>query len=349
MSDTGPGPLMRVRDLVKYFDVSPPLITRLLNREGRTMLKAVDGVSFDIPTGRTFSLVGESGCGKSTVARLVVRLYEPTAGSIEFEGVDLSTLRSRREMEPVRERVQMIFQDPYASLNPRWRVGSILAEPLRVFGLVQSPQAEVHRIHELLEQVGLSASDATRFPHEFSGGQRQRISIARALASRPEFIVCDEPTSALDVSVQAQVLNLLKELQDDLGLTYLFITHDLDEALRIGDEIAILRDGEVIQQGDPQSIIMRPADDYVADFIKDINRGRVVEVRSVMTKASRASGPKMHHRMPIEDAIQELSHTGKDTGAVVDRSGKTIGKITMKAAIAAMARPDRIVETVRYK
>src|SRR5690606_5029465 len=198
--------LVKVQDASCWFDVSRPWLERVLKRRPRTHLKAVNGVSFTVEKGETLALVGESGCGKSTVARLLVGLYTPSSGHIEFDGQPVSMLRSR-EGKQLRQRLQMIFQDPYASLNPRWRVARIIAEPLKVHG--QMTQAERdERVDALLQQVGLSPTDRNRYPHQFSGGQRQRISIARALAARPEFLVCDEPTSALDVSVQAQVLNL---------------------------------------------------------------------------------------------------------------------------------------------
>ncbi len=304
MSDAATRPLMRVRDLVKYFDVSPPLVTRLLNREGRTMLKAVDGVSFDIPTGKTFSLVGESGCGKSTVARLVVRLYEPTAGSIEFEGVDLSTLKTRKQMEPVRERVQMIFQDPYASLNPRWRVADIIAEPIRTHRLIDNDADVVRRVGELLEQVRLSPADGEKFPHEFSGGQRQRISIARALASNPEFLVCDEPTSALDVSVQAQILNLMKGLQRELGLTYLFISHDLAVVYHISDYVGVMYLGRLVEWGEARDVFRRPRHPYTRMLLEAIpdlemsGKQRKAVAGEVPSPIHPPSGCHFHPRCP---------------------------------------------------
>ncbi|MCB1714721.1 MAG: ABC transporter ATP-binding protein, partial [Candidatus Competibacteraceae bacterium] len=205
--------LLEVKNLSRSFDVSAPWLNRVLERRPRQSLQAVDNVSFSIEPGKTVSLVGESGCGKSTIARLVVGLYGPSSGEIRFARDDF--------------RVQMIFQDPYASLNPRWRVGNIIAEPITTLHLLHDPAAIAQRVSELLQIVGLSPSDGEKYPHEFSGGQRQRISIARALAGEPEFLVCDEPTSALDVSVQAQILNLMKKLQKELGLTYLFISHDL--------------------------------------------------------------------------------------------------------------------------
>jgi ABC-type oligopeptide transport system ATPase subunit len=216
--------LVKVEGIGKVFDVSAPWLNRVLERQPRLLLHAVDGVSFEIRRGETLALVGESGCGKSTVARLLVGLYRPSAGSVRFDGQDLSQV-SGPQAQALRRRMQMIFQDPYASLNPRWRVADIIAEPIRVHQLIASESEIEARIAQLLGQVGLSPSDSVKFPHQFSGGQRQRISIARALASEPEFLVCDEPTSALDVSVQAQVLNLMRELQRARGLTYLFISH----------------------------------------------------------------------------------------------------------------------------
>jgi len=307
MSDVGPRPLMRVRNLVKYFDVSAPLITRLLNREGKTVLKAVDGVSFDIPTGRTFGLVGESGCGKSTVARLVVRLYEPTAGSIEFEGLDLASLKTREAMEPVRKQVQMIFQDPYASLNPRWRVADIIAEPIRTHRLIDNDADIVRRVGELLEQVRLSPADGEKFPHEFSGGQRQRISIARALASNPEFLVCDEPTSALDVSVQAQILNLMKGLQRDLGLTYLFISHDLAVVYHISDFLGVMYLGRLVEWAEASDVFRNPRHPYtrmLLDAIPDLEmsgKPRKAVAGEVPSPIHPPSGCHFHPRCPYAD------------------------------------------------
>jgi peptide/nickel transport system ATP-binding protein len=268
-----PVPLLRVRDAAKHFDVSAPLITRLVARQPRAILKAVDDVSFDIPAGRTFSLVGESGCGKSTMARLVVRLYEPTRGSIEFDGIDLGTLSSRAAMAPVRARMQMIFQDPFASLNPRWRVSDIIAEPIRTHRLLDGETAIVRRVGELLAQVRLSTRDGEKFPHEFSGGQRQRISIARALASNPDFLVCDEPTSALDVSVQAQILNLMKDLQRDLGLTYLFISHDLAVVYHISDFVGVMYLGRLVEWAEARQLFRAPCHPYtrmLLDAIPDL-------------------------------------------------------------------------------
>jgi peptide/nickel transport system ATP-binding protein len=299
--------LLRVENLTRHFDVSPPLLTRLLSGAGRATLKAVDGVSFAIPRGRTFSLVGESGCGKSTVARLVVGLYQPTRGTVEFDGVDMTRLRSRRELAPIRRRMQMIFQDPYASLNPRWRVVDIIAEPLRVHRLLPDERAVVRRVGELLEQVRLSPRDGEKFPHEFSGGQRQRISIARALASNPEFLVCDEPTSALDVSVQAQILNLMKDLQRELGLSYLFISHDLAVVYHISDQLGVMYLGRLVEQGPAREIFRHPRHPYtrmLLDAIPDLEmsgRARTPVAGEVPSPISPPQGCHFHPRCPFAD------------------------------------------------
>ena len=267
-------PLVRVEDLALRFDVSEPWLVRRIKGQGRSFVKAVDGVSFDIPRGATFGLVGESGCGKSTVARLLVGLYRPSRGHIRFEGRDLAeAARSRRAMAPIRRRLQMIFQDPYASLNGRWRVERIIAEPILAHGILDDPAAVRAKVGELLEQVGLSAADGRKFPHEFSGGQRQRISIARALASGPEFLVCDEPTSALDVSVQAQILNLMRHLQRDLGLTYLFISHDLAVVYHISDWLGVMYLGRLVEVGPARAIFADPQHPYtrlLLDAIPDL-------------------------------------------------------------------------------
>ncbi len=299
------GPLLRVDDLAKYFDVSPPFITRALQGAERSILKAVDGVSFEIPKGKTFSLVGESGCGKSTVARLVVQLYRPTRGSIAFDGTDIGSLTSRRAMEPVRKRMQMIFQDPYASLNPRWRVADIIAEPIRAHRLIEGERATLRRVGELLEQVRLSPRDGEKFPHEFSGGQRQRISIARALASNPEFLVCDEPTSALDVSVQAQILNLMKDLQRELGLTYLFISHDLAVVYHISDYVGVMYLGRLVEWSDARSVFHNPQHPYtrmLLDAIPDLEmtgRRRIPVAGEVPSPIHPPTGCHFHPRCPF--------------------------------------------------
>jgi peptide/nickel transport system ATP-binding protein len=260
-------PKVEIRDLTKHFDVSPPLFTRLLKGQGRSVVKAVDGVSLRIPRGTTFSLVGESGCGKSTIARVVVGLYGPTAGTVEYEG----TLVERGRKRPAAQRhMQMIFQDPYASLNPRWRVHDIVAEPIIAHRSMTDRHAIDLRVGELLEMVNLTAKDGEKFPHEFSGGQRQRISIARALASNPEFLVCDEPTSALDVSVQAQILNLMKDLQREFGLTYLFISHDLAVVYHISDCVGIMYLGRLVESGPARDIFASPRHPYTQLLLQAI-------------------------------------------------------------------------------
>ncbi len=234
----------------------------MIEHSPRQILKAVDGVSFTINRGETLSLVGESGCGKSTVARLICGLYPPSRGSIVFDGVDLAKIAQRTEMLTMRRRFQMIFQDPYASLNPRWRVERIIAEPIRSHNLIKDERALKKRVGELLSDVGLSPLDMEKYPHEFSGGQRQRISIARALSSNPEFLVCDEPTSALDVSVQAQILNLMKDLQREHGLTYLFISHNLAVVSHISTRVGVMYLGRIVEIADTRTLFARPLHPY---------------------------------------------------------------------------------------
>ena len=297
------GPAMLVaEDLARYFDVSRPLLQRLLAGEGRRILRAVDGVSFAIPKGTTLSLVGESGCGKSTVARLVVGLYPPTRGRVLFDGQDLARARA---VAAQRRRMQMIFQDPYASLNPRWRVRDIIAEPIRAFGLVTDRGAQRDRVAELLTQVGLSPLDGEKFPHEFSGGQRQRISIARALSSNPEFLVCDEPTSALDVSVQAQILNLMKGLQRDLGLTYLFISHNLSVVRQVSDRIGVMYLGRIAELAPAETLFTAPRHPYTRALMEAIpdlemtGRQRIPVGGEVPSPISPPPGCPFHPRCPL--------------------------------------------------
>jgi len=261
-SQGGAGALLEVRDLARDFDVSRPWLNRMLEGAPRQLLHAVDGVSFTINRGETLSLVGESGCGKSTVARLICGLYAPTRGSILFDGTDLAKIAVRNDMLAMRRRFQMIFQDPYASLNPRWRVERIIAEPIRSHKLIKDDRAIRKRVGELLTQVGLSPLDGEKYPHEFSGGQRQRISIARALSSNPEFLVCDEPTSALDVSVQAQILNLMKDLQREHGLTYLFISHNLAVVSHISNRVGVMYLGHIVEIAATRMLFDRPLHPY---------------------------------------------------------------------------------------
>jgi len=262
-----------VSSLSRRFDLSEPWLARVLMGHERKYLDAVDDVSFQIERGTTYALVGESGSGKSTIAKIAVGLMLPSKGSVLFDGFNLNDLgQSRQQHNQVRKRLQMVFQSPFASLNPCWRVGGILREPIRAFGLLNDRREEAKRVDELLEQVGLSSSDAARFPHEFSGGQRQRISIARALASGPDFIVCDEPTSALDVSVQAQVLNLLKQLQRDLGLTYLFITHDLAVVRNMAHRIGVLQSGKLVEEQEAEDLFKTPQSAYTKMLLKSAPR-----------------------------------------------------------------------------
>ena len=261
-STTADAPLIQVRDLAMTFDVSVPWLNRVLERRPRQLLRAVDGVSFDIPKGKTLSLVGESGCGKSTVARLLLGLYTPTRGSFTFDGQDAHAAFKTPAGNVLRRRVQMIFQDPYASLNPRWTVEAIVGEPLSEHGLITDPVALRQRVGELLVQVGLAEGDRSNYPHQFSGGQSQRISIARALATEPEFLVCDEPTSALDVSVQAQVLNIMKALQKKRELSYLFISHNLAVVRHVSDYVGVMYLGRLIEVADKASLFATPRHPY---------------------------------------------------------------------------------------
>lgn len=254
-------PLVVVDSIAKSFDVSPPWLNRIIEGKPRLLLHAVDDVSFEIARGETLALVGESGCGKSTIARMLVGLYKPSRGQVRFDGVDLSDLSSASGRQ-MRSRLQMIFQDPYASLNPRWKVADIIAEPIRVHRTMTGKDAIAARIEALLKQVGLSGADAVKYPHQFSGGQRQRLSIARALASRPEFLVCDEPTSALDVSVQAQVLNLMRDIQRADGLTYLFISHNLAVVNHVADRVGVMYLGRIVELAPKRQLFEMPQHPY---------------------------------------------------------------------------------------
>ncbi len=267
-----PEPLVEVSDLCREFDVSKPWLNRLIEREPKQFLRAVDNVHFNINKGETLALVGESGSGKSTIAKMLVGLLEPSQGTILFGGQRMRTDTSA-EMQVLRKRFQMIFQSPYASLNPRWRVGEVIAEPMTVLAIVKDRREIQKRVDELLVLVGLSAADARKFPHEFSGGQRQRIAIARALSANPEFIVCDEPTSALDVSVQAQILNLMRDLQDELGLTYLFISHDLSVVRHMANRIGVLYLGALVEIADSKTLFSNPVHPYtkmLLDAVPDL-------------------------------------------------------------------------------
>jgi peptide/nickel transport system ATP-binding protein len=254
-------PLLEVTDLVKHFPIKQGL---LIDREV-DRVRAVDGVSLGVDRGATLGLVGESGCGKSTLCRTVLQLLKPTSGSVHFEGREIAGL-SRRQMRPLRREMQMIFQDPFASLNPRKRVGQIVGDPLKLQGVASG--AELRRqVQELLERVGLSSEHYNRYPHEFSGGQRQRIGIARALSLKPKLIVADEPVSALDVSIQAQIINLLDDLQDEFGLTYVFVAHDIGVIRHVSDRIAVMHEGKIVEEGPADRVCEHPSHSYTKTLL----------------------------------------------------------------------------------
>ena len=260
MSDT---PLVELRNLTKHFTLSNGLFGR-----GKVVLRAVDGVDLTINRGETLGLVGESGCGKSTLARTLIRLFQPTSGEMLFDGIDIAEI-GERQLAPFRRRMQMIFQDPYASLNGRMTVRNLIAEPLEIAGIGDAA-SRLARVDELMDRVGLNPDHATRFPHEFSGGQRQRIGIARAIALNPELVICDEPISALDVSIQAQVVNMLEDLQDEFGLTYLFITHDLSMVRHISDRIGVMYLGKIVELAPNDTLYRAPAHPYTQALLASI-------------------------------------------------------------------------------
>jgi peptide/nickel transport system ATP-binding protein len=270
----------------------------------RQLLNAVDGVSFEIERGKTLALVGESGCGKSTVARLLVGLYEPTRGGLTFDGQDAHAAFKSADAQKMRQRIQMIFQDPYASLNPRWTVDDIIGEPLKEHGLISDAEELKARVAELLKSVGLSPLDMVKYPHQFSGGQRQRISIARALATAPEFLVCDEPTSALDVSVQAQVLNIMKDLQRERGLTYLFISHNLAVVRHVSDQVGVMYLGRLVELADKHTLFGNPQHPYTKMLLDaipkmhDTGRARTPVQGEVPNPLNPPSGCTFHPRCP---------------------------------------------------
>ncbi|HET7771308.1 MAG TPA: dipeptide ABC transporter ATP-binding protein [Chloroflexota bacterium] len=298
--------LLDVRDLVMHF----PLTQGIIFQRKVGAVRAVDGISFQIKRGETLGLVGESGCGKSTTGRAILQLYRPTAGEVIFEGQDLVRLKGE-QMRRMRRQVQMIFQDPYASLNPRMTVGSIIGEPLEIHGLAKGRE-KTQRVQELLSVVGLNPYFANRYPHEFSGGQRQRIGIARALAVNPSFIVCDEPISALDVSIQAQIINLLEELQNEFGLTYLFIAHDLSVVRHISDRIAVMYLGKVVELADHLELYRNPLHPYtkallsavpIPDPVIERKRERIILTGDVPSPVNPPPGCRFHTRCPLADTI----------------------------------------------
>ncbi len=295
-------PLLEVSDLQVYFPVyGKGLVPRHIND-----VKAVDGVTFQVGRGETLGLVGESGCGKTTTGLAVLRLIEPTGGSVVFDGVDLSTL-DKRDLRLLRKRMALIFQDPYASLDPRMSIGAIVGEPLEIHRLTQTRADRDDRVGELLELVGLSPDYRNRYPHEFSGGQRQRVGIARALATEPDFIVCDEPIAALDVSIQAGIMNLLEDLQDELGLTYIFIAHDLSAVQHFSDRIAVMYLGRVVEVADRVALYETPQHPYTAALLSAVpvpnpavqrTRQRIILEGDVPSPLNPPSGCSFHQRCP---------------------------------------------------
>ncbi|PKN94719.1 MAG: peptide ABC transporter substrate-binding protein [Chloroflexi bacterium HGW-Chloroflexi-6] len=295
--------LLQVRDLKKHFPIYRGVFQRQVGA-----VRAVDGITFDVHQGETLGLVGESGCGKSTAGRTILQLYEPTAGSVVFDGVDLVHIKAE-EMRQMRRKIQMIFQDPYASLNPRMTVGEIVGEPLMVHNMASGREIE-ERVKDLLDKVNLNPSFSSRYPHEFSGGQRQRIGIARALALQPSFIICDEPISALDVSIQAQVVNLLEELQQQFNLTYMFIAHDLSMVRHISDRIAVMYLGVLVELADRNTLYHEPLHPYsqallsavpIPDPILEEQRSRVILQGDVPSPANPPSGCRFRTRCPIAE------------------------------------------------
>ena len=343
---------IRISNLYKVFGDNPKAAMKQV-RNGATKQSLLEDhghvlglrdINIDIPEQQIQVIMGLSGSGKSTLIRHINRLIEPTEGQVVVDGDDVLAMSQDGLRDFRRNMLSMVFQR--FALLPHRTVAQNVAYGLTINGIGKGEARE--RAQQWINRVGLEGFEG-HFPAQLSGGMQQRVGLARALATDAPILLMDEAFSALDPLIRFDMQNILLELQEELHKTIVFITHDLDEALRIGDQISILRDGEMIQHGSPQDIIMRPADDYIADFIKDINRGRVIEVRSIMSKSSSASGPKMPVGTVIEDALQMLSDSNKKSGAVVDADGKTVGKIELNAAIAAMARPERAEATARYK
>ena len=343
---------IRIKNLYKIFGNKPDQVMHLV-RQGVSKQELLDehkhvlglsDINIDIPAKRIHVIMGLSGSGKSTLIRHINRLIEPTEGKVIVDGDDVMEMSSNDLMHFRRFKASMVFQK--FALLPHRTVAQNAAYGLTIQGVGEGEAVE--RSQRWLERVGLGGFEK-HFPAQLSGGMQQRVGLARALATDAEILLMDEAFSALDPLIRNDMQGILLDLQNELHKTIVFITHDLDEALRIGDQISILRDGAVIQDGDPQDIIMRPADDYISDFIKDINRGRVIRVSTLMTKAARVSGPKFETTALLEDVLTTLNKSKTDCGAVVNGEGKVVGKITMKDAIQAMARPQRSETGTRYK
>ena len=348
---TSPNIKVRISNLYKVFGNNPRKAMGHV-RKGATKQSLLEDhghvlglrdINIDIPEKRIQVVMGLSGSGKSTLIRHINRLIEPTEGQMIVDGEDVLAMSQEDLREFRRHKLSMVFQR--FALMPHRTVAQNAAYGLTIMGVGAGEAGE--RAQQWINRVGLEGFEG-HYPAQLSGGMQQRVGLARALATDAPILLMDEAFSALDPLIRNDMQNILLELQEELHKTIVFITHDLDEALKIGDQISILRDGELIQHGTPQEIIMKPADDYIADFIKDINRGRVIEVSSIMSKASRADGPKMPVGTVIEDALQMLTDANRKSGAVVDEKGRTVGKVDLNVAIAAMARPERAAAS-RYK
>ena len=327
-------PLVEAENLSRIFDVSKPWLNRVIERDEKRFLKAVQNVSFAIARNETFALVGESGSGKSTVAKMVVGLLQPTGGAVSIDSVDMWSTADTNERQKLRRRIQMIFQDPYASLNPQWRVKHIIADPIKAFGLATDGAEVEHRVGELLRLVGLDPADGHKYPHEFSGGQRQRICIARALSSNPEFLVCDEPTSALDVSVQAQILNLMRDLQDRFDLTYLFISHNLAVVRHMAARIGVMYLGRIVEIAPTEELFRAPQHPYtrmLLDAVPDLamtGRPRKMVEGEIPNPIAPPPGCAFHPRCPLAfepcpvKIPQLLAHGGREVACHAVEAGR---------------------------